>query len=44
MRRMLGMDDGISDALFRFSSPLTGSYFWCPPVAQGKLDLSALGI
>lgn len=31
MRRMLGMDDGISDALFTFSRPLTGSYFWCPP-------------
>ena len=34
----------ISDALFRFSSALSGGYFWCPPVAQGKLDLSALGI
>lgn len=44
MRRMLGMDDGISDALFRFSKPLTGSYFWCPPISQGKLDLTALGI
>lgn len=43
MRHMLGMDDGISDALFRFSKPLTGSYFWCPPMSQGKLDLSALG-
>lgn len=42
MRRMLGMDDGISDALFGFSKPLTGSYFWCPPVKQGKLDLSLL--
>lgn len=44
MRRMLGMDDGISDALFRFSKPLSGSYFWCPPVANGKLDLRALGL
>lgn len=44
MRRMLGMDDGISDALFRYSKPLSGSYFWCPPVAQGKLDLTALGL
>ncbi|MEG0142415.1 MAG: Dyp-type peroxidase, partial [Comamonas sp.] len=44
IRSMLGMDDGISDALFRFSRPLTGCYFWCPPVAQGKLDLSALGM
>ena len=41
---MLGMDDGISDALFGFSKPLTGSYFWCPPVKQGKLDLSLLHI
>ncbi len=44
MRRMLGMDDGISDALFRFSKPLTGCYFWCPPVSGGQLDLTALGL
>lgn len=44
MRRMLGMDDGISDALFTFSRPLTGSYFWCPPVKDGQLDLRALGL
>jgi hypothetical protein len=43
MRRMLGMDDGISDGLFRFSRPLTGCYFWCPPVCGGKLDLTVLG-
>lgn len=44
MRRMLGLDDGISDALFGFSKPLTGSYFWCPPMQQGKLDLRLLNI
>ncbi|MDR2297307.1 MAG: Dyp-type peroxidase [Comamonas sp.] len=44
MRRMLGLDDGISDALFEFSKPLTGSYFWCPPMQQGKLDLRLLDI
>jgi putative iron-dependent peroxidase len=44
MRRMLGMDDGISDGLFRFSRPLTGCYFWCPPLSGGKLDLTALGL
>ena len=44
MRRMLGMDDGISDALFAFSRPLTGSYFWCPPVKEGRLDLRVLGL
>jgi putative iron-dependent peroxidase len=42
LRRMLGLEDGIQDALFRFSRPLTGAFYWCPPVAGGKLDLSAL--
>jgi putative iron-dependent peroxidase len=43
MRRMAGLEDGISDALFRFSRPLTGAYYWCPPLAGGRLDLSLLG-
>jgi putative iron-dependent peroxidase len=43
-RRMLGLEDGIVDALFRFTRPLTGSHFWCPPLKDVKLDLSALGI
>ena len=42
LNRMIGGDDGIHDALFTISRPLTGSYFWCPPVANGKLDLSIL--
>ena len=42
--RMLGKDDGVTDALFRFTRPVTGGYFWCPPVADGRLDLSALGL
>lgn len=41
-KRMLGVEDGILDALFRFSRPIDGSYFWCPPVIGGHLDLSAL--
>lgn len=41
--RMTGQEDGITDGLFRFTRPLTGSYFWCPPVAGGKLDLRAVG-
>lgn len=44
MRRMVGEEDGITDGLFRFSRPISGSYFWCPPVANGKLDLSAIGL
>jgi len=44
LRRMTGQDDGITDALFRFTRPLTGAYFWCPPVKGGRLDLSAAGL
>lgn len=43
LSRMLGHEDGISDALFDFTRPVTGAYFWCPPVKTGKLDLSVLG-
>lgn len=42
LNRMLGAEDGITDALFRFTRPISGSYFWCPPLAQGHLNLSAL--
>lgn len=40
--RMVGCDDGISDALFKFTRPLTGAYFWCPPMRGGRLDLRAI--
>jgi putative iron-dependent peroxidase len=43
LRRMTGHADGVSDALFRFTRPLTGGYYWCPPDAHGRVDLSALG-
>jgi len=43
LRRMTGHDDGISDALFRFTRPLTGGYYWCPSVAGNAIDLTALG-
>ena len=42
--RMMGKDDGIVDALFRFTRPLSGCYYWCPPMKDGKLDLSVLGV
>lgn len=41
MRRMLGLEDGIVDALFRFTRPVSGAYFWCPPMVGGKLALPA---
>ncbi|MFT0520361.1 Dyp-type peroxidase [Pseudomonas faucium] len=42
LRRMSGLEDGIIDGLYRFSRPLTGGYYWCPPMAEAGLDLSLL--
>ena len=42
LQRMLGFDDGITDGLFRFSRPITGGYYWCPPIHNGQLQLSSL--
>ncbi len=39
MRRMVGLEDGIVEALFRFTRPMSGAYFWCPPLEGGKLRL-----
>lgn len=44
LRRMTGLEDGITDGLFRFTRPVSGSYFWCPPVVGDTLDLSAVGL
>lgn len=44
LNRMVGKEDGITDGLFKFTHPVTGDYFWCPPMKQGKLDLSLVGI
>lgn len=44
LNRMLGNEDAISDALFKFTRPISGSYFWCPPVKDNKLDLRVLGL
>ncbi len=44
LRRMVGAEDGQMDALFRFTRPINGSYFWCPPTKGQGLDLSALGL
>jgi putative iron-dependent peroxidase len=43
LRRMSGAEDGVVDALFEFSQPVTGAYFWCPPMKGSSPDLSALG-
>jgi putative iron-dependent peroxidase len=42
LKRMAGIEDGIPDALFRFSHPVSGAYYWCPPVRDGQLNLDAV--
>jgi len=42
LRRMSGHDDGILDGLLSFTRAVTGSYYFCPPLSDGKLDLRAL--
>lgn len=44
LKRMVGAEDGIVDATFKFSQPISGSYFWCPPMRHDKPDLRALGV
>lgn len=44
MKRMAGQEDGITDAMFAISRPVTGAYFWCPPMRDGRLDLRQLGL
>lgn len=44
LSRMVGMEDGVVDALFTFTRAVSGGYYWCPPVQGGKLDLRALGV
>jgi len=43
LQRMIGAEDGIVDGLFQFTRPITGGFYWCPPVIDGKLDLRAIG-
>lgn len=42
LQRMIGKEDGIEDALFQFSRVLSGNYYWCPPIVQGQLNLTAI--
>jgi putative iron-dependent peroxidase len=44
LRRMVGLDDGIADALFKFTRPVTGAFYWCPGMRRGRLDLAPLGL
>lgn len=44
LKRMVGGEDGVTDALFTFTRPLTAAYYWCPALKDGKLDFAPLGI
>ena len=44
LKRMVGGEDGVSDALFTFTRPVSGAYYWCPALKDGKLDLAPLGV
>jgi porphyrinogen peroxidase len=39
LRRMAGLDDGIVDALLSYTDAETGSFYFCPPLRDGRLDL-----
>ena len=36
LHRMCGAEDGVVDALWRFTRPETGATFWCPPAVGGS--------
>lgn len=40
--RMMGLEDGLQDALLAHSQAETGAYYWCPPWAGHALALPAL--
>lgn len=44
LQRMTGGEDGIIDGIFQYTRPISGSYFWCPPMRNGRLNLRALGV
>jgi porphyrinogen peroxidase len=41
LRRMVGAEDGVADALLTYTRAESGGYYFCPPVTDGRLDLSA---
>jgi putative iron-dependent peroxidase len=44
LRRMAGLEDGVVDALMRFTRAASGGYYWCPALRQGRLDLRPIGL
>jgi len=42
LRRMCGLVDGQVDALLRYTEAESGAYFYCPPIKNGRLNLTGL--
>jgi putative iron-dependent peroxidase len=42
LRRMCGLVDGQPDALLKYTQAETGSYYYCPPLKDGRLNLTGL--
>jgi len=42
LRRMAGLEDGVTDGLLSFTRAVSGGYYFCPPVREGRLDLRGL--
>lgn len=40
MQRMVGMEDGIVDNLFKYSCAISGAFYWCPPVHDNQIYLN----
>jgi putative iron-dependent peroxidase len=41
---MNGVQPGMADALSRFTRPVSGTCFWCPPLKNLDIDPSAVGL
>jgi putative iron-dependent peroxidase len=41
---MAGAEDGVADALFTFSRPVNGGYYFCPALKAGRIDLGLFGL
>ena len=44
LRRMAGLEDGQVDALLGVTRATSGGYYFCPPMANGRVDLRSVGL
>ena len=44
LRRMAGLEDGELDALLGVTRATSGGYYFCPPIADGRIDLRCVGM